>query len=786
MLNTYGWYDDEVYTNAVATLMYHCGVSVNMHYGQLSGSGSSASASDAATALYTTFKYSPAIRYEQRANYTDNDWENMIYGQLLKQQPMLYSGRTASNTGHSFVCDGYRASDNTFHFNWGWGGYCDGYCKMTGTDALMPGGTGAGGGGEHDSYDISQAAVINIIPDANGLETPILQNAYSSALTLNDGTSDVTDAEYTHGDAKTFTLKGNVCNQSRSLTSFTLGVKATDKVTGDTYYWADTKNTNLDKYYLSDFTVSFTPDAIPYNGTYELNLVGRNVNSTSDDDWYLVTGAATPLPTITVSDATDPDKDDVTLSINESSVQVSRTLQISHDDLYDGKITYTSSNENVATVDVDGIVTGVGTGSVTITAVAAENTYFNKTTKTFSISVSPFVKETVSATISATQLGVGETSQITISDGYDGTPAYSTSDATVATVSTDGVVSGVKTGTADITVTFPETDNYSANSVTFTVDVTGDDVYFTEAPYGSNDNNLWEDDTYIHISIKNNSSTGYVWCYPSIYELTDDGEVLKYTSSDWGDYVDKGDIYTYDICTDYMYSNLTKGKTYRFRFFTDENRTQAYNIPYIDVVYRETLEHQYTLTSAGMGTLILPFDAEIPTDVDWKAYECTGVDESGTLLLAVATTTMKRNVPYVLTGSAGTVTFRGPEAIDNEPVLFGNSSLKGTMLSDTYKFQSGDYILQNQSNKVAFYKYTSGDWAATPFRAFIQTTSSDASTCYALPELNGATTAVSAVEKTSRPAGIYSIDGVKRSEMMPGLNVVVDEQGNTHKMYIKK
>ena len=188
------------------------------------------------------------------------------------------------------------------------------------------------------------------------------------------------------------------------------------------------QNTNLDINYLSDFTVSFTPDAIPYNGTYDLNLVGRNVNSTSDDDWYVVTGAEISLTTTTVLDTTDPDKDHMTLSINESSMQVSRTLQISHDAFYDGKITYISSNENAATVDADGVVTGVGTGSATTIAMAAEATYFNNTTKTFSISVSSFVKKTGYHLCYTTRC---ETSQITISDGYDGTPTYSTSDATV-------------------------------------------------------------------------------------------------------------------------------------------------------------------------------------------------------------------------------------------------------------------------------------------------------------------------------------------------------------------
>jgi len=56
------------------------------------------------------------------------------------------------------VCDGYDAND-FFHFNWGWGGYYDGYFAI---DALDPGGTGIGGGS--GGYNSGHQAVIGIKP----------------------------------------------------------------------------------------------------------------------------------------------------------------------------------------------------------------------------------------------------------------------------------------------------------------------------------------------------------------------------------------------------------------------------------------------------------------------------------------------------------------------------------------------------------------------------------------------------------------------------------------------
>lgn len=48
----------------------------------------------------------------------------MIIRELQAGRPVLYAGIAAfiSIYGHSFVCDGYDAGNNLFHFNWGWSG----------------------------------------------------------------------------------------------------------------------------------------------------------------------------------------------------------------------------------------------------------------------------------------------------------------------------------------------------------------------------------------------------------------------------------------------------------------------------------------------------------------------------------------------------------------------------------------------------------------------------------------------------------------------------------------
>jgi photosystem II stability/assembly factor-like uncharacterized protein len=119
---------------AVATLMYHAGVSVNMQYGT---SGSGAFSEDVPYALMNYFNYRPEAVILYKNNYPNvEDFKNIIRADLDLQLPLYYSGSNPSE-GHAWVCDGYHLGDGTFHFNWGWSGSSNGWYSI---GALNPGG----------------------------------------------------------------------------------------------------------------------------------------------------------------------------------------------------------------------------------------------------------------------------------------------------------------------------------------------------------------------------------------------------------------------------------------------------------------------------------------------------------------------------------------------------------------------------------------------------------------------------------------------------------------------
>lgn len=153
---TYQWSNmpNDVWNSndAVATLLYHCGVSVNMNYGP---SGSGAQSADVETALRSYFGYCGA-KYRMKSSYQDDAWIALLKADLDQSHPIYYSGSNGES-GHAFVCDGYDNND-LMHFNFGWSGSGDAF---------------------YSTYDVNgfnqgQAVVNNIFPvsiqaDANGI-----------------------------------------------------------------------------------------------------------------------------------------------------------------------------------------------------------------------------------------------------------------------------------------------------------------------------------------------------------------------------------------------------------------------------------------------------------------------------------------------------------------------------------------------------------------------------------------------------------------------------------------
>ncbi|MCQ2607057.1 MAG: glycosyl hydrolase family 8 [Bacteroidales bacterium] len=161
-------------------------------------------------------------------------------------------------------------------------------------------------------------------------------------------------------------------------------------------------------------------------------------------DEYEVTVTAVPVATITITPATK------TLSVGE---ETELAVSVKPDNAGDKTVTWSSSDETIATVDATGTVTAVKAGSCTISATANDG---SAVVGECALTVEAVLPTSITM---ATELGftLGDDAQTLIptiapANATDKTVTWKSSDETVATV-VDGVVTPVGVGECTITAT---------------------------------------------------------------------------------------------------------------------------------------------------------------------------------------------------------------------------------------------------------------------------------------------------------------------------------------------
>ena len=167
---TYNWsampLNTTTFNDEVSRINYHAGVSVNMGYGATESGAfvtivESPITNCAEYALKTYFNYAPSLHGYQRGSFSDSLWTNLLKGEFDHGRPVIYSG-SGSLGGHCWVGDGYSTYTTLtyVHFNWGWGGYCNGNFLLA---HISPG---------TEDFNSDQTAIAGIRPN-NGSATAV-------------------------------------------------------------------------------------------------------------------------------------------------------------------------------------------------------------------------------------------------------------------------------------------------------------------------------------------------------------------------------------------------------------------------------------------------------------------------------------------------------------------------------------------------------------------------------------------------------------------------------------
>ena len=253
---TYDWdnllpaYEGKSYTtdqaNAVATLMYHCGVACKMQYGGDATGGSGAWTDDMAYGLQTYFdytfdkfitmysktKYENSVKGVSVANVpaefgvTKDQITTYFNADLEAGRPILMGGE-GSRGGHEFVCDG-RDADNKFHINFGWEGGGNGYYTLS---ALGPSGS---------QFSNNLDAIIGIVPnkpDVDPFDVTWMSNGELFTTTSSTGAVVLPTTNPTACEGKVFVGWTAIANYSNATTAPTF-VKAGDAVEEGAVFYA--------------------------------------------------------------------------------------------------------------------------------------------------------------------------------------------------------------------------------------------------------------------------------------------------------------------------------------------------------------------------------------------------------------------------------------------------------------------------------------------------------------------------------------------------------------------
>ena len=298
------------------------------------------------------------------------------------------------------------------------------------------------------------------------IDTTVYDNVGSFSVDIsgvNPGTYTVTFSSPGYTTATATVTISKIATEI-TVENATLSLNVNDEVdSGATLTPADAGNLT---YTSSNETV-----AVVVNGKIQALAVGTAVITVSfaGDDTY----AAADNKTIIVN-----------VGLNDASVSVNNeTLDLKVDDNFtivattvpeNLNVTYTSSNESVATVDAQGNVEAVGAGTATITvSVGGDGVYALNTTE---VAVTVTLND-ASVIADNMELKVGENGNISyLTDPDDLNVTFVPDDSGVVNVTADGTVTALKEGTAQITVKVGGDGVYAENSTVITVTVTLNDA----------------------------------------------------------------------------------------------------------------------------------------------------------------------------------------------------------------------------------------------------------------------------------------------------------------------
>ena len=459
------------------------------------------------------------------------------------------------------------------------------------------------------------------------------------------------------------------------------------------------------------------------------------------------------------------------------------TLKAGEQTLSDKTITWSSDNENVATVEANtGVVTGIGVGTAKITAKFAGDDEYKQSTASYEIKVKgapalSFPKESYGEI-------VGEAFEAPKLEGLPKGIAvqYTSSNDKVATVDPTGDVTIVGVGTTTITATSEAKDIYEVATASYKLmvkpaiskEVTID---FSNLSYTS-DTSIdaltdWKDEG-ITMTFKNNGGTYPPKWYKSdktmrlykknTFKILSDYRIKK-IEFQYGSTVAKASnpqysCGTYDVNKKTLDLSAVKTKEVTLTF------SSAVHYKKIIVTTIAPASSVGTITIAtpeGFGTYYNSNSYILPEGL--TAFGYTTANTDGTLVKTEEFTggdVVPANAALVVKGNTGDYECYATDQVATK-TLEGNL-LKGVAKATTVEKAEGfkRYVLTKVNGVLGFYQTQSGNIKVPANRAYLELTKAQAQ-AVSFFQLDGETTGIENATATTKeaPKAIYTLSGVR-------------------------
>ena len=444
------------------------------------------------------------------------------------------------------------------------------------------------------------------------------------------------------------------------------------------------------------------------------------------------------------------------------------TLKAGEQTLSGKTITWSSDNKDVATVDANGIVTGVGLGNANITATFAGDEVYEASKASYGIKVKGAPALSFSQTSYMIEMG-DAFSEPTLQGLPTGVTAkYSSSNADVATIDeSTGKVQIVGVGTTTIKAVSEAKDVYEATEASYELTVksaTTKKVIFDFANQvdvsnieeggvclkfekeGEQYEPIWNKDGHIRfynqnvMTITANSNIKNV-----VFEYTASKYNIKSAQASPGNY--EANVWDFSGIKKMTGTLINSGTVARIKkiIVTTELPTSAGAIN--------------IATEEGFGTFYTDKNYVLPQGL--TAFGYTSID-GNTLTKSVeyvAGDIVPANTAVVVKGAKGSYNYYNTEEAATKTIE--KNLLKGVTTDTRIEATSGvkRYILTRADDGIlAFYRTNSGNINVKANRAYLEVPSAMAVASFSL---EGTATGINNVVTTAAKQGIYTISGVR-------------------------